>query len=218
MQDLLQSISIYSALLPILVFLLCLKRVTEKPIWVIFFYSLYTALNDLTLLYKPDIVENQNYLLYYFTLFEYLAFATLLYFFLYKKIVRLIIIATSLVFIGICIYMIHFKHVKDFDSIQTSLECILIILFCLYFFYEKLITPKFELIYGNYRFWVVLTLLIYLSGAFFLFAFASDLPFAEKQKYWPILYVCNILKNILFSVAIYVSTKQIENDSYESLI
>lgn len=217
MQDLLLKISIYTPLIPILVFLIFFKKIKEIPIWVIFLYSLYSFINDQIMVVKVDAKKDVSLFLYYFTLFEYISFSVILYFFITHPIVKKILIAVSIVFSLFCLYIIHFEKINDFDSLQTSIECIIFILICLFFLYEQLIKPQIEFLHSNYKVWVVITLLLYLGGAFFLFAFAVYLPAAERQKYWPILLLSNIVKNILFAIAVYISTRP-RDDYYDDYL
>lgn len=157
-------------------------------------------------------------LLYFFTLFEYLLFVAILFKLLRSKLIKKAILLISPTFVLFCIYFIFGYKIKKFDSLQTSVECILIILLCLYYFYEQLTNPEFEFIYNNYKFWVVLGLLLYLAGSFFIFVFASQLSEAESDMYWPILYVCGIVRNILFAIAVYLSTRPRDEKPYQSPI
>jgi hypothetical protein len=208
----------YSALLPILAVLIYYRKINAFPIWVILFYSIYTFLSDEVLLYLAKRQSKVNYLLYYFTLAEYLCFAAILISLCKKKAIKYTLVLISICFSIFCAYWIFVGNFSRFDSLQTSIECIIIILFCLYYLFEQLSNPIVEFLFSSYRFWIILSLLIYLSGAFFLFAFAADLPKAESDKYWPILYVCSILRNILFTIAVYLSTRPQDEEPYESLI
>jgi hypothetical protein len=213
----LEDLFVYIDLLPVLVTLLFLKKIKEWPIWVIFLYCLYSLVNNLFILYYSNHGVKFTKLLYFFTLFEYLLFATILFIILKGNLVKKLILIISPIFALVCIYFTFFVNLKRFDSIQTSIECILIILLCLYYFYEQLTRPDVEFIYNSYKFWIVIALLLYLAGSFFLFVFAADLPIEERERYWPILYVCGIIRNLLFTFAIYMSTRpQAEEEPYES--
>jgi hypothetical protein len=213
----LSKLSVYSSLLPILISLFFYKKIKEISIWVVVLYCLYSFVNDEIIDHKLKHDQNVSIYLYYFTLFEYLAFGGILYTFIKKSAIKKVLIFATIIFSFFCLYMINFGKLKVFDSLQTSIECIIIILFCLYFLFEQLANPQEEFIYTSYKFWITITLLIYLSGAFFLFTYAADLPYEERQDYWSILFICNIIKNILFSMAIYISTRlRKDNEPYES--
>ncbi len=210
----LSDFSVYSALLPVLVVFIFLKKIKKRPVWVICIYSIYSFINDQLIIYRIAHDLPTKILLYYFTLIEYLLFAIIVFQLLRSRIAKKALIIISVIFSVFCAYWISLGNFTRFDSLQTSIECILIMVFCLIYLYEQLTKPQIEFIYNNYQFWVIISLLIYLAGSFFLFAYAADLPKAESDHYWPILYVCSIIKNILFAVAIYISTRQVDDEEH----
>lgn len=214
----LEDLFVYIDLLPILVVSFYFRKVKELPIWVIFLYSAYSFINNQVILnlvkHKTSVVT----LLSFFTLFEYLLFATILFLILKNSKFKKAIILISPSFAAICVYFIFWGGLKSFDSIQTAIECILIITFCLVYFYEQLVSPEVEFIYNSYKFWIIIALLLYLAGTFFIFVFAADMPQKERDSYWPILYVCGIVRNILFAIAVYLSTRPQDEEPYQSLI
>jgi hypothetical protein len=214
----LEDFFVYIDLLPILVVLFFFKKIKEMPIWVIFLYCAYSFANNKIILnflnHKISVVN----LLSFFTLFEYLLFAAILFLILKSPKFKKAILLISPSFAAICVYFIFWGSLKSFDSVQTAIECILIITFCLVYFYEQLVSPEVEFIYNSYKFWIIIALLLYLAGTFFIFVFAADMPLKERDSYWPILYVCGIVRNILFAIAVYLSTRPQDEEPYQSLI
>ncbi len=178
-------------------------------------YSVYTFANDNALVFlQTKLSQNtqlkyllgyNRILLYSFTIIEYLFFSSFFYFILEKKGFRKIIIALFTLF---CVYFILSKAPKQFDSIQTSIEGTLIIIYSIFYFYEQMNKEEATFIYQNFTFWLVVGILIYLVGNLFLFTYAATLPNAVRDKYWIINYVCNITKNVLFAYAIYSQARQ----------
>lgn len=197
-------ISPLSHLLPILIFLLFFRGKKELSVWVIFFYCIYSFSNDLIILYRSDHKLEYLIFLYTFTIIEYLFFSILLYSLIQSKVLRKGIIVISLLFIGFCLYNIINTPIKKFDSVQASIESILVIAYCIIYFYQQLNQPQVTFIYASYTFWIVIGILIYLSGTFFLYAFASDLPPQVREHSWIINLICTILKNLLFTAAIFI--------------
>jgi hypothetical protein len=213
----LEDLFVYIDLLPVLVILLFIKKIKERPIWVIFVYCIYSFINNTLILNREIEKTSFTKLVYFFTLFEYLLFAFIIYLIIKNILAKKIIFYASLVFALICAYFIFWGNLKGLDSNQTSVECILIIIYCLYYFYEQLTSPDVEFIHTSYKFWVVIALLLYLSGSFFLFVYANDMPDQEAARYWPILYISGIIRNLLFAFAIYLSTRKSEDEEpYES--
>lgn len=203
----LYQISWFSSLLPILAFLLILFKKKEMPIWVIFLYSFYSFINDSVLIYRATHGIKFSIFLYVFTIIEYLLFSYVLLQLIQSTLVRKLIIILSIVFFIFCLFNIIDRPVKKFDSIQASIESILILSYCVIYFYEQINQPKVIFLYSTYTFWVVVAMLIYLAGTFFLYVFAANLPDGIRNEYWIINHICNILKNLLFAIAILIHSK-----------
>ena len=224
--------SLYSPLIPILLFLLYFKSSIKTVLWVFFIYSIYAFANDNVLIaiqakYFQD--PSQKYLISYntillqvFTLLEYLFFSIFFYIILKTSVLKKIIFGFSILFSLFCIYFIAQKGVKEFDSIQTSIEGTLIIIYSIFYFYEQMNSSQVSFIYQGFRFWIVFGILIYMAGNLFLFTYASTLPQELRNQYWIINFVSNILKNILFAVAIFIQAKSMTEkpnlpDPFENL-
>jgi len=97
---------------------------------------------------------------------------------------------------------------KAFDSFTSGIECIIIIVFCIYYLFYQIKGSNNLLIYSTFNFWVIITFLIYFSGTFFLYIFTEstfkDIHF--QKLYFVINISFNILKNILLSVAMCMKT------------
>lgn len=113
-----------------------------------------------------------------------------------------VILIASLFFL---IFIIRFYLLFDFnriDSIPIGIESILIFLFSFYFLYEQMNNPENLFIYNDYRFWMVLAFIIYLSGSFFIYLFAEQIPKSQILQYWMFTDVFYAIKNIFFSIGI----------------
>lgn len=202
-------LSQYSALLPIIVGLLFFKRIKEWHLWVIFFYCLYSFGNDYLIIYRFKHHLTYKKFLFIFTIIEYLAFTTFLWSMLKNKIIRNSLLIISILFTLFCLYpLLILPKIGNFDSVQTSIEAIVVIIFSLIYLFEEINKPQVSFIYSNYRFWVVIGMFLYMAGTFFLFVYASTIPLAEAQNYWIINYISNILKNVLFALALVIHAKE----------
>jgi len=94
------------------------------------------------------------------------------------------------------------------DTVPVGVETILIFIFIFLFFYEHFNDTKNEYIYHNYCFSIAIGILIYLGGSFFLNILADLLGKAEAHKYWYLTYIAEIIKNILFSIAIIIYVRK----------
>jgi hypothetical protein len=67
-------------------------------------------------------------------------------------------------------------------------------------------------IYTKPAFWIILGIVLYLAGSFFVYLFASYLSRDELTRFWIITNIFSILKNIFFAIAVYINAKP-SNDS-----
>jgi hypothetical protein len=109
--------------------------------------------------------------------------------------------AISIGFFGFAIYNMTRGQSNNFDSLSASVECVLVILFCIFFFAEEIKNPEVSFIYSSKVFWVTTAVLLYLAATLFLFISAPYFTEEQKDSYWSINFISNILKNILLSIA-----------------
>ncbi len=139
-----------------------------------------------------------------YTIFEYASFTLLIRLNIdSKRIKRFMDIMSALFLIFQVIFYMNFS-VQKLDSIPVGIETILVFIFIFLFFYESLKNPKTLYIYSHHCFWVAVGILLYLGGAFFIYILANHIDFKELQKYWPLTYIAEILKNLLFIVSIFL--------------
>jgi hypothetical protein len=156
-------------------------------------------------------------LLNVFTIVEYVLFATFFYFSLQKKLVKRIILVISPIFLFFSIFY-NFSAVTSFDSIPVTIEGILIISLCIYYFFEQMNQMNNEFIYAKPEFWAVAGIMLYLAGTFFLFVQAGELSPNTRRTFWIINFACNVLKNIMFAVAFSVKKNNYQNLTNSSRI
>jgi hypothetical protein len=214
---LLRALSIYSGILPIIFFFLFFERNKKGGLWVIFFYVLISFFTDfiLTSFSIPSKVSFYFYSL--FTVLEYSLFSAFLFINIKNVQFKKILFIISLLFYVFCIYSSLFTGENNFDSLPASIEAILIIFYCILFFYEQINMPDVSFIYSSKKFWITTAFLIYLSGTLFLFIYTSGLSELEQSYYWPINYIFNILKNLIISLAFYIPTSKTQpffNDDF----
>lgn len=176
--------------------------------WAVLLYSIYDYLTNIGLLYlthKPSRV----FLYSSFTFFEYALFAVCLYNTIKNKTFRKFIAFTSIIFsIFLLIYNLKVK-VLGLDSVPIGIETILILIFSFYYFYEQMQDTTNLFIYNRYPFWVVLGIILYLAGSFFIYIYSTQLTSQEElNKYWIFTNIFSILKNIFFTIAIIVNANR----------
>ena|SRR5579875_2193690 len=203
----LSYISQYSAFLPVAVFLAFFRKIKEWHIWIIAFYCIYCFGNDWLMTYRFKHGLRIGAFFYIFTIIEYSIFAIFLWSIFSNKLLKRILLILSIVFIAFCLEVLVLHTIKKFDSVQVSTEAIIILGFCIAYLFEQVNKPQITFLYSNYKFWFVVSMLIYLSATFFLFILAANTPANVIQQYWIISDIGNILKNILFALAVIIYVK-----------
>ena len=144
-----------------------------------------------------------------YTLLEYLFFTYLLLHSIQTKKTKQIILLFSICFaIFQLITCFINSKVHRLDSISIGIETILIFISIFLFFYDHSKNNKAGYIYHHPTFWLAVGILIYLGGSFFFYILANLLSKAEYDNYWYFTYISEILKNILFAVAILITSRQ----------
>ena len=176
-------IAAYSPFLPILLFFL-FYRTSKKQnsLWAIVGFAILTVL---TFFLEPYIPKKSMPLKIFFgatTFYEYSFFT----YFIWnninsKKFKRVISIATAFFFLFLLLYYANTK-LKRVDSFPIGVESILILIFCFYFFYEEVNNPDVLFIYNDYKFWITTGIMIYISGSFFIYIFANQIPIEKRYS------------------------------------
>lgn len=209
--ELISNIGNYSTLLPIGFFFIFKKNYKKRSLLVIFLYCILSYLTD-TLLALNVVKKNapiEYLLLTIFTVVELTLFSTFIYLSLGKKKFRLIILILNVtfVFFTFIFYLLGFVN----DTIFASIECIIIIVCCMLYFYEQLINPTGYFIYTSPNFWIIVGCFIYLSGTLFLFIYSTSLSRNDRMEYWFINGIFLLIKNIFFTIAFFIKPEKISN-------
>lgn len=209
---LLASLSTYSSLIAIAACLIKFNKLTKR-LYALILYCSFSLLTDILLEYFPFKKHHgsQFFLLSTFTVIEYILFAYFLFHSLENKLIKNIILIVSVIFLGYTTYHFFYHSKSSFDSIPASVESLIIISFCVYYFYEQIKIPSVGIIYSTYPFWAIVGMLIYLSGTLFLFLYVASLENANDFTNWYINNVLNIIKNIFFAIAFSMSKKNLSN-------
>jgi hypothetical protein len=197
---------IFSNFLPIILFFVFLKKVKhDVGIRIIIIY----AFANFVINYWITLTSTANTFLYEsFTLIEYILFVGYVYTQVKSKTTKSLIIIVSTAFtIFFFVYSFLAKAVKGIDSIPIGVETIIILGFAFYYLYERMNDTTTLFIYNTNTFWIILGIVLYLAGSFFIYIFASSLRNSDINKYWFITNIFSILKNIFFCIAIFIHAK-----------
>lgn len=187
------------SLLAIPIFLLALRpsrlSLTGK---LLFVYALTAFTGDRL----PEIIHasptTARILSFIFTITEYTFFTLFFYRFFRRKNYRKWVIAGSVIFIVIVTLELEKFGLVYYSRFNAGTAVILIISYSLLLFHEWLMDDPMEFIYKKPAFWITLGCLVYLSGSFFFFITVGK----QWEQNWPLHAVFNLLKNILFVMAI----------------
>jgi len=91
--------------------------------------------------------------------------------------------------------------------VPIGIETIIILFYIIYFFYQFSRELSTAYIYNHYGFWVSVGILIYLGGSFFFFILFDHLSTAQVATFGDMTYVAEIIKNILFAIAIFIHAR-----------
>lgn len=201
-QDILKIISVLSGLLPIVLFLVFFKRNKEGKLWVIFLYAVLSVITDAAFSAIP---ENEDlaefYLFSFFTVVEFSIFTIFIYLQIKSRSIKWFMGISAILFYAFAFYNIIYRPNKNFDSLPASVESVLVILYCILFFFEQMRNPEVQFIYSSKVFWITTAVLIYLAATLFLFISTAYFTMQERDAYWSINFISNILKNVLLSIA-----------------
>lgn len=155
--------------------------------------------------------NNSNFYILFsvFTIVEYTFFCYFFYLVLPKTSFRQFI---PLIWLGFVLFaIIDFFFINDmhsFDSFTSGIESLIIIILCIYYFFQQIKDSNTLLIYSTFNFWVIISFLIYSSGTFLLYVVTDSLKEDEHflRLYFVINIAFNVLKNVLLSVAMTMKT------------
>ena len=151
----------------------------------------------------------QLFLLRLFNIFEYSILALFLYHTFkapfFKKAVLFSIIPFIIYAFGD--YLAHDR--TQFNNHSNIVSALLLIVFIVYFFYEKMNTVVMYPLYQSISFWICVALLLYFAGSFFFFLFIKS--GVNRGLMNNIYAAVAILKNILLCLSLFAS-ERVDNE------
>lgn len=186
----------------------------------------YCFTNDILNYYLELNTEHFTY--YFFNLFTFLelCFFTIYFGLSFKsKTSKKILIICFAIFSFYFFYDLIF--IEDFAEIFASgpaiFESVFLLTFSIYLLFEQINNTTAIFIYAKKQFWLIVAIICYISGTFFLFIFAQKYlgdPVFNSQ-YTIMNSILYILKNILISIAFSISESSeaisFKQDSFDNL-
>jgi len=141
-----------------------------------------------------------------FSLCEYTILALFFYNVFRSKLVRNIVRFSIIPFGLYAILDYIFNDTKSFNNHSHIISCLLLILFIVYYFYEKMNAVAIYPLYQSIIFWICVGLFLYFAGSFFFFIFTTTKADREFSILMDIIYgFVVILKNVILSVSLFAS-------------
>jgi hypothetical protein len=146
-----------------------------------------------------------------FTIVEYCLIAFYIRGILQNNNLRKAILISSILFLPIAIFNICSPtYFSDIDSLTNVLECMLLIIFSIFYLFEQMRKPEHLLFYSIPEFWIIVAILIYFSGTLFIDAYAfhhlnHDMAF--RQIYSFVNNGFSIVESVLIAVAMVVKNE-----------
>lgn len=193
-----------------------LKKITTKNRKVFFLYTTVIAILVLAVILTRYILGSyENYYLVtrVYNILEYSLLAYLFYLYIKNKVVRNILLFSSIPYILFCIYDFIIAKEPTLAIFPLITEYLVLLLFIIYFFFEVIQESIVEPIYYKAIFWISVAFITNFSGNFFLLLTSINSFQDEEFKYvFTIIYSSvTILKNILLCIA--VTIKENKNDT-----
>ena len=168
-------------------------------------FLLATILVEIWGLYLGSIGKNNLTLYNFFTAFEFCFYLWVISFIINQKKVKGIIRVTVILYVFAAVSNILFiQKMKTFHTVTYSLGCLLIVSFCIYYFFELFRLPKSVKLKNNPAFWICSGLLFFYCCGFPLYGlinYWSDISKLILKNFDKILTILNIFLYSLFTIA-----------------
>jgi hypothetical protein len=199
------QISIFSPLIPVLVFLLFSFNKKIKLKQVIFILITLGVFTDVLSYIVAKKSLSTLLIINFFTLAE----GSLLTYFFYLLFSKSKLSKKIASVLGICFIImwvvrnIFFQKINNYDYLSQAIEFIFLLFLCLLYFFQTTKISNTIFIYNTYEFWLVSALLIYCAGTFFSFFIPMN---ANERNTDTVVFeyisrIGNIIKSILITTA-----------------
>jgi hypothetical protein len=190
----------------ILSFFLFFKKGSPRYLKYFFPFLITTLLCD-SLGWYISVVKGQNSLPVYnlFTAFEFLFYLWVIWNVIQAKTVKKILFYILIVYPVLAVVIILLiQKIHHFHSITYGLGCLLVIFFCIYYFFELFRVQHAIKLISEPAFWICTALLFFYCCTFPLFVatnFLDTIPVVIKRNAKFILTLLNVLLYSLFIIA-----------------
>lgn len=212
-QKLVFYVTIFSSclcLLPFVISLINLRKINLylKPIFLLLTVNVAFEIVNVI---SASLHQSNNYILHYYTVLEF-GLISLFYSFFFKN-------YFNTIFITLLIPIFFFAAFLDYKvyglysiyNFSPSVECIILIIYSLFFFYYALKKLIFENLLSTPAFWINTAILFYFCGNLILFIFSNYLAKSDPAIYGILWGMIHTFFNILFNVILTVGFWKTKN-------
>lgn len=189
-----------------------------KGSYIILSYTIYSFVNDVLtekqVLHALSLSLPKTVLLSIFTIVEFLLLSYYLRVNIERRAFKNTLFAGALLFFTVAfiyLYRNATTATAAIDTIPLAVSSIIILLGCIFYMFETIQKPEVIFVYSKKSFWVVVGIMIYFSGTFFLFLQFENMSPREQQNFWIINLICFVLKNIFFSISFILKPENQQN-------
>lgn len=195
-----------------------LKKLNTKALKAFFIYAVILCLFSVGSLIALTVLKNRNVyivLIRLFTSLEYLSIATVLYHLIKNELFKKIILYSFIPFILYAIFDYFLLETGQYNNYINLLSAFLLIIYIIYFFYEKMKTVVMYPLYQSASFWLCVGFFLYFTGTFFFFLFVKSIGDKKFIQQMNIIYgFVTVAKNILLCLSLF-ATENIEQSDEE---
>ena len=205
-----EDIARISLFIPVLFYLFLRRK--DKVIRFIFYFNLFFFIFDfIYAAIKFFDKTTGNFFNLFYKPIEFFLICYLFYHLFYLKSRKKLVIVFFILFILTWLTTSIYLPLYAFNSYVYGIECVFVIYFTVIYFYDEIRKPQSLFIYTQPSFWAVIGFFLFFSGSFFVFIYKQtqrhDLEFIEQ--YVNIHASFFILRNLLFSIAVYIKPEKI---------
>lgn len=151
-------------------------------------------------------IGRNNLVLYnFFTVFEFCFYLFVIRLIIGSKKVKIIIQLTAILYaIAAIVNILFIQSMKTFHTVTYSIGCLLIVIFCIYYFLELFRLPRFVNLVANPAFWICSGLLFFYCCGFPLYGLVNvwaDISDLVGRNFDRIITILNIFLYSLFTIA-----------------
>lgn len=205
LSNILKHVSTWIAILPLTIGLFFFKK-AAKPIQWLIYYLICVVLTEVASKMFEIWYSNDSPVYHVFTVIQLAAFFIIYQIALKGKMSKKVTWISIGTFTLLAILSeLFLQDLWKFNSYISALECLLVILLPLYYFYSIIQELKIKHLEKTPMFWISVATLVYFSTGFFIFLTHNYFVAigANTTNIWTLHSIFNIITNILLAVGIW---------------